>query len=429
MFLIKFNEANFDLIKKYIKKYPHLKAFNHIVSNFHEVNTMAEQKYENLEPWIQWTSFQTGLCYEEHKVFHLGESSTLINKGLFHDLAKTHKVGIFGLMNHPPIENAKYYIPDPWATYQSDPSLGSKSTQKVLKMLVNSNAMLKSPFKILKDFLIFFFSIRSSKKYKILFLSIKAFAKKDRALLASYFDGLFLLFGITKHKSKKLDFSGLFMNGFAHVQHHYMLSSEFYPTSNPAWYVKKGTDPILKSLQVYDEIFQEVIKSKVQFSVITALTQEPYKNPLIYWRFIDHHRLLKFFLDIDFECVPRMTRDFHLIFNSVKDAQRAQDILKIIKIKNDKVFTDAFGHFDLNDKELFLSFIYSSENQDVQMTLNNTTVDLKNEIVFVAIKNGGHDARGWAYIPNNISVNDIQDPIKIWNLGKFFYNYVSTLKK
>ncbi|MDA9932697.1 hypothetical protein N9C24_03635 [Gammaproteobacteria bacterium] len=123
-----------------------------------------------------------------------------------------------------------------------------------------------------------------------------------------------------------------------------------------------------------------------------------------------------------------MTRDFHLIFNSVKDAQRAQDILKMIKIKNDKVVTDAFGHFDLNDKELFLSFIYSSENQDVQMTLNNTTVDLKNEIVFVAIKNGGHDARGWAYIPNNIPVNNIQNPIKIWNLGKFFYNYVSSSK-
>ena len=147
MFLIKFNEANFDLIKKYIKKYPNLKALNEIVSNFNEIETVAEDKYENLEPWIQWASFQSGMSFDQHKVFHLGESKSLVNKGLYYDLANTHRVGIFGSMNHPPVDNAKYYIPDPWSTYQSDPSVASRATH-MLKILINNNSLLKSPLKI-----------------------------------------------------------------------------------------------------------------------------------------------------------------------------------------------------------------------------------------------------------------------------------------
>lgn len=428
MFLIKFNEANFDLIKKYIKKYPNLKALNEIVTNFNEIETVAEDKYENLEPWIQWASFQSGMSFDQHKVFHLGESKSLVNKGLYYDLANTHRVGIFGLMNHPPVDNAKYYIPDPWSTYQSDSSVASRATHKVLKVLINNNSLLKSPLKIFKDFFIFFYSIHSNKKYKILLLSLIAFIKRDRALLASYFDSLFLLYGISKHRSEKLHLSGLFVNGFAHVQHHFMLSSEFYATNNPTWYVKKGDDPVLKSLKVYDEIFQEVLDLKIEFSLITGLTQEPFKKPIIYWRFINHKRLLKHFLDIDFECIPRMTRDFHLTFKTEGDAKKALDILNLVKIKDQDVYSNAFGYFDLNGKELFMSFIYSSENQDIHMILDDLSVSIKNEIVFVAIKNGGHNSKGWAYVPRNMISNKLDQPIPIWNLGNFFNNHISSIK-
>ena len=178
-----------------------------------------------------------------------------------------------------------------------------------------------------------------------------------------------------------------------------MLSSEFYATNNPTWYVKKGDDPVLKSLKVYDEIFQEVLDLKIEFSLITGLTQEPFKKPIIYWRFINHKRLLKHFLDIDFECIPRMTRDFHLTFKTDDDAKKALDILNLVKIKDQDVYSNAFGYFDLNGKELFMSFIYSSENQDVHMILDDVSVPIKNEIVFVAIKNGGHNSHRMLMFP------------------------------
>ena len=123
-----------------------------------------------------------------------------------------------------------------------------------------------------------------------------------------------------------------------------------------------------------------------------------------------------------------MTRDFHLTFKTDDDAKKALDILNLVKIKDQDVYSNAFGYFDLNGKELFMSFIYSSENQDVHMILDDVSVPIKNEIVFVAIKNGGHNSKGWAYVPRNMISNKLDQPIQIWNLGNFFNNHISSIK-
>jgi len=35
--------------------------------------TTSEKKYEELEPWIQWPTVRTGLTYQEHEIFRLGD--------------------------------------------------------------------------------------------------------------------------------------------------------------------------------------------------------------------------------------------------------------------------------------------------------------------------------------------------------------------
>ena len=71
-FIIQFNESNFDIIKKYSNKYD-LPNFKKLLNSNTFASTKSENKYEYLEPWIQWYSFYTEMPYEDHNVFHLGD--------------------------------------------------------------------------------------------------------------------------------------------------------------------------------------------------------------------------------------------------------------------------------------------------------------------------------------------------------------------
>ena len=57
--LLQLNESNFDLIKSYSNLLD-LKSFKKIISSWDSSFTTSEQKYKNLEPWIQWVSFYSG---------------------------------------------------------------------------------------------------------------------------------------------------------------------------------------------------------------------------------------------------------------------------------------------------------------------------------------------------------------------------------
>ena len=62
------NEVNFAFIERYIAK-GHLPNFARLIDEHGYTETTSEQEYDLLEPWIQWTTVQTGLSYNEHKVF------------------------------------------------------------------------------------------------------------------------------------------------------------------------------------------------------------------------------------------------------------------------------------------------------------------------------------------------------------------------
>ena len=90
MILLALNELNTGLIKEYIKL-GHLNNFSRLFK-YGIIETSSETKYDLLEPWIQWVTVQTGLKFDQHKVYRLGDIvnrqdltqifETLENKGL-----------------------------------------------------------------------------------------------------------------------------------------------------------------------------------------------------------------------------------------------------------------------------------------------------------------------------------------------------------
>ena len=70
MILLALNELNLDYIKGYVSQ-GKLASFGKLLEHG-VVNTTSENKYELLEPWIQWATVQTADC-DEHQVFRLGD--------------------------------------------------------------------------------------------------------------------------------------------------------------------------------------------------------------------------------------------------------------------------------------------------------------------------------------------------------------------
>src|SRR5215203_5403754 len=74
--LLEFNELSPTLIKQFIAD-GRLPNFARMRNESQTFITDAEEAAPNLEPWIQWVTVHSGLTYDEHGVFRLGEGSKL----------------------------------------------------------------------------------------------------------------------------------------------------------------------------------------------------------------------------------------------------------------------------------------------------------------------------------------------------------------
>jgi len=204
------------------------------------------------------------------------------------------------------------------------------------------------------------------------------------------------------------DFSHLFLNTGAHIQHHYMFNSDAYKGNlkNPDWYCKKGYDPLLKALIEYDKFLGRLMNNKNhKLIVATGLHQVPHKKITFYWRLKNHTNFINLIGVKDFsEILPRMSRDFLINFKTKSLAATAQNLLESFNMNESD---DRFFKVDNRGKSLFVELIYSKDikkNDNIFSKISKKTIgNIKNHVAFVAIKNGEHNGIG--YLSSNFNLN------------------------
>ena len=177
-----------------------------------------------------------------------------------------------------------------------------------------------------------------------------------------------LLFEIHKtlYKRKNPNFSTLFLNAGAHIQHHYFFNSPYVTSkdlTNPSWYINEEEDPFLEMLKVYDEMILDLLGIKnAELIIATGLSQNPYEKLKFYYRLKDHKSFLEK-VGIKFKnVVPRMTRDFLVSFDSIEDAKAAQYKLSKILVDNKiKLFEGS----DNRGKDIFVVLTYPFGNHKI----------------------------------------------------------------
>tara|TARA_Y100000389_G_scaffold205060_1_gene262578 strand:- start:1500 stop:2813 length:1314 start_codon:yes stop_codon:yes gene_type:complete len=432
LLLIQLNEINFDLVYKYLSASKKNKFTNlrYIKNNYKHFNTFAEDKYENLEPWIQWVSIHLGKDFHQHKIFRLGDIVNYPSKRQIFEIIedKGFKVGAISPMNaENRLKDPAYFISDPWTNTNSDKSSFSKRLSMMLKQTVNDNASGILAFKSVLTIVEIVFKTLHYKKtlflIKLIFSSL--FKPWKRALILDYLMHITHLYFL---KKKLPNFSSIFLNAGAHVQHHYFFNTKHAKNlpKNPKWYINNSSDPIEDMLEVYDQIIGDYLrlsKNKNHLLISTGLRQIPYKSLKFYYRLKNHSFFLKKIGINFFKVFPRMTRDFEIIFDNNLDLLDAKKILENIKYQQNNL--KVFNEIEVRSKSLFVTLTYPHEikKDDFIIVDDNTKLNFFNEVVFVAIKNGMHDSKGYVFCSSNCNFKIPKEPIHVLKLHDMMLSY------
>jgi hypothetical protein len=230
------------------------------------------------------------------------------------------------------------------------------------------------------------------------------------------------------YSKKSPDFSSVFLNAGAHIQHHYFYNTKYINNlpKNPDWYINSHIDPIEDMLEVYDRIIGDYIKlskTKNNLLIATGLRQTPYDLIKFYYRLKNHSIFLNK-IGIKFlKILPRMTRDFEVIFESKSDFKIAKVILENIISKKDNL--RIFGEIEERDNSLFVTLTYPNEidKKDCIVVKNNFELNFYDEVCFVAIKNGKHDQKGYAFCSPYLDLKTPKDPVHVSKIFEMISNF------
>lgn len=426
--LLELNEINFDVVERYLaidaERFPSLKKLLAGPS----IRTSCEKDYEKLEPWIQWASVHTNKTYAEHGVFRLGDMVGSDVPQIFEQLEQAgYKVGAISAMNaENRLKEPAYFVPDPWTQTPADSSWWSRSLGRAVSQAVNDNAQARiTPRSALQLVLGLLRFARGGHYHK--YLSLVANSRRKPWYKALVLDLLLHDLHWCMFNTKKPNFSTLFLNAGAHIQHHYFFNAEPLRSDlqnrNPSWYVSEDEDPLADVLALYDLIVGEYLaRADTDVLLATGLAQKPYDRVKFYYRLNTHADFLGR-LGIEFSgVIPRMTRDFLIEFDNQEQVLVAQDVLASVQVDGEDV--PLFGEIDNRGNSLFVTLTYPREiTSSTQYRVGEHKFPLLPEVSFVAIKNGMHQEEGFAFFTPGIAPYAPPDKAHVAELGASIKGY------
>jgi hypothetical protein len=394
--LLEMNEVSLPFLEKYAAQ-GRLPAFRLMLEKHGYVVTESESVYEQLEPWIQWVTLHSGLDFAQHGIFRLGDAVHSDVRQVFEILEeKGLRVGAVSPINAANrLRNAAFFVPDPWTAGAVSGPGNLRRLYEAISQAVNDNAQSRISVKSLQ-WLVGGFARYSRLANLPRYLQYALKARKKPWTRALFLDCLLSDVFIKLWLETRPDFASLFLNGAAHIQHHYFFNSSAYSGSqrNPEWYIGHGDDPVLEAYELYDSILGNVERAApdARILVATGLSQEPCESPVYYYRLRDHAAFLKR-IGIEYNRVlARMSRDFLIECRDATQAKKAERVLRSGTLGEIPLF-----EVDNRGNSLFVTLSYPNRIEDhARASFSNGAVDgFGRELAFVAMKNGRHDGAGY----------------------------------
>ena len=348
MIVLEFNELSPALMETFIDQ-GYLPNFKRLRDRSQVFTTDAEEVAPNLDPWIQWVTVHSGLSYDEHGIFHLGDGHKLAVKSLW-DLiaARGKKVWVCGSMNikyDVPVNGA--VIPDPW-TVGTKPSPADLEpyylfVQRNVQEYTNDRVPLSRGdyYRFLKFMVTHGLSVQTVASIVRQLASEKRTGKgkwKRATILDKLQRDVFLYF----YRKLRPQFSTFFLNSTAHFQHAH------WRNMDPEPFKIKPTDAdqaeyqhaVRYGYEEMDRIVGDILAAAPDAVIVlaTALSQQPcliYEDigGKTFYRARTFEPLLEFAGIKGCQKVePVMSEEFHLRFGTEAEAEVAAERLRSLRV-------------------------------------------------------------------------------------------------
>ncbi|MDZ4677677.1 MAG: alkaline phosphatase family protein [Oligoflexia bacterium] len=338
--LFELNEYNKDLLTEASKALS-LKNIQKVLT-YPQSTTRTSDTYDSnfLEPWVQWVSVHTGTPSSEHQIKHLGDVPHLGAPQIWEVLSqKGVTSGVWGAMNasRNNAAHCQFFLPDPWTF--SEPGYPSELNKlldfpRYLAKNYLDISKTKSTSKLFKFLSVFF-----SSKVTLAFLTelpkaIKNLIKYkgEHFVAISFTDYILTLVFLEYRRRYNPQFTILFLNSIAHVQHHHWHGEDY-----------KNNERLVFCLEYIDRILGHVLKELDEddvFIMLNGLSQmnTNKEKPWILYRQFDQGRFLETAGVEVLRVEPHMTYDAHVFFQAKEHCLKAQEILKNAKINGQALF-------------------------------------------------------------------------------------------
>lgn len=351
---LELNEISIEVIEALIAK-GKLPNFAKIHKEWAYFKTTSEEKYEHLEPWIQWCTAHTGKSFEEHGIFRLSDVHKLKHTQIWEALsAEGVESGIIGSMNCIR-RNTKggIFFPDPWAQQNDTYPLELRPLWDLIASRVQTHATSKiTTSDILagaKSCLKFGLPISLYFQMAEQLVSQKV-NPLNKWKLAGVFDVFLTEIFKSVLKTTNFGYYTLFLNSIAHYQHHYWraFDGKNFDPNIKYFDINPNDDPMTFGYEMYDKILGEVLTAAAHdhntlIVIASGLSQVPYTSKeaeggMNYYRLNDHKAFTHLLGFSDCEIFPLMSRDWQLKYNNEAARLRALDVLGGLTVEGKPLF-------------------------------------------------------------------------------------------
>lgn len=407
--LIELNEFSVDLLSRGAKELK-LKNIARLLSMKASVTTTDDMvEHRGLDPWVQWVSIHTGVPSSVHGIIHLGDTPAALSaRQLWEELSDAGvSSGIWGAMNATREDAAQcqFFLPDPWTFSEMAypdklngllalPRYYSKNYLDVSKQHFLSHTLTLAKF-LLGSGAIF----RLIKQLPLVFGGVCRNGINN-ALLFSLFD---LFSAVLFVKYKKLynpQFSVIFLNSIAHLQHH-------------RWESGRLSKDAVFGLRVIDRVLGMLFAARGNdeaLVVMNALTQRNIvgEKPRICYRQINPGRFLSA-AGIPFRTVEQlMTNDAHVFFDSENAREAAARALETVTLCGKALFQ--VERSALDPLKLFYQVDFWDElKDDEKVVVNKVELHFLHHFEAIVARTGAHIREG------NVYCEGVELPAHLYN--------------
>jgi hypothetical protein len=347
--VLELNELTPALMDRFIAE-GHLPGFARLRSESIACVTDAEETAPNLEPWIQWVTVHTGLSFQEHRAFLLGDGPKLNAPRIWDLVADAgERAWICGSMNSAVrskrLENL-FILPDPWAVdIDPNPAGMFEPFHHFVRTYVQEYTRDKPPL-TRGDYLRFVrFMAENGLTPNTVIGALRQLAGERGGLRwrrATILDRL--QWDVFRHVYRRLKptLSTFFVNSTAHFQHFYWrnMQPELFDLRDEASRETGLENAILYGYQRMDRIVQESLALAGDAATVVLCTALG-AGPMLKYdadggrqviRAIDLDALMGFLgVTQAYRYAPVMSEEFNLIFESEVDAVAAWSRLTALK--------------------------------------------------------------------------------------------------